>query len=663
MFVKKLALALAGAAVVSPVIASQTSWAQETDPAARFGALPGIQDISLSPDGNRIAIVSPRPSGQALLVVDRHGDGTLKSIMRADRKDGRLTSCVWATNDRIVCKLFGIVDDAGMLLGYTRNIAIDAGGSNLVQLTARDSINALGIMQNGGTVLDWDLPGKPGTVLVSRQFVPERTIGTNISSDAKGLGVEALDTVTLRRSIVERARGTAVEYISDGHGEIRVMGSQAIQATGYLAGKVRYSYRPAGSREWAPLSVVDVTAEGDGFDPHAVDSRSNRVFGFDDKDGFRALYSITLDPSLKKEVVLARTDVDVDRLIRIGRDARVVGASYATDRRTAEYFDPELRKLSTALGKALPGQPLVDIVDASEGESKLLIVASSDTNPGMVYLYDKATRQLEEVLPLRSELAQQSLAPMKAISYKASDGTSIPAYLTLPPGSDGKGLPAIVMPHGGPSSRDEWGFDWLVQFFAARGYAVIQPNYRGSAGYGSGWYQKNGFQSWRTAVGDVNDAGRWLTAQGIAAPGKLAAVGWSYGGYAALQSAVLDSDLFKAIVAIAPVTDLDRLRQESANYVTGTLVSRFIGQGSHVREGSPAQNAKAFKAPVLLFHGNLDQNVGIGESRMMRNSLQSAGKPVTLVEFDGLNHQLEDAGARTRILSESDAFLRKHLGL
>ncbi|MEI9851159.1 MAG: alpha/beta fold hydrolase [Sphingomonas sp.] len=124
------------------------------------------------------------------------------------------------------------------------------------------------------------------------------------------------------------------------------------------------------------------------------------------------------------------------------------------------------------------------------------------------------------------------------------------------------------MPHGGPGARDEWGFDWLAQFFAARGYAVLQPNFRGSAGYGEDWFLENGFKSWRTAIGDVNDGGRWLVGQGIAAPAKLAIVGWSYGGYAALQSAVLDPELFKAIVAIAPVTDLGALKEESRWFTT-----------------------------------------------------------------------------------------------
>jgi dipeptidyl aminopeptidase/acylaminoacyl peptidase len=175
---------------------------------------------------------------------------------------------------------------------------------------------------------------------------------------------------------------------------------------------------------------------------------------------------------------------------------------------------------------------------------------------------------------------------------------------------------------------------------------VLQPNFRGSAGYGSAWYQRNGFKSWRLAIGDVNDAGRWLIKEGIAAPGKLGILGWSYGGYAALQSSVLDSNLYKGIVAIAPVTDLDRLRQESVGFTNFRLVDQFIGNGPHVKEGSPAQNVAAIKAPVLLFHGTLDQNVGVGESRLMDDRLRGAGKRVTYVEFPGLDHQLADAPAR-----------------
>ena len=633
--------------------------------AARFGAMPGVEDIALSPDGTKVAIVSPYGGGQVLMIADLVAGGDAKTIMRASAKDGRLFGCVWATDSRIVCKLHMVSDTTGLLLGFTRNFALDADGSNIAQLSARESANALGIMQHGGTVIDWGIPDAPGSILVSRQFIPEKSTASRLASSAEGLGVEKIETVTLRRAMVEQPRRDALEYISDGRGTVRILGTAAQNSSGYLTGRLKYAYRMKGSRSWTPLGVVEADAQtAVGFVPYAVDSDRDVVYGFESAgDGFQKLYSLALDGTQKKELVLGRDDVDVNSLLRIGRDARVVGASYATDRRVTEYFDPELRKLSAALGKALPGGPRVDFLDASADESKLLLMASADTLPGTVYLFDKATRKLEEVLPLRPKVDGVVLAPMKAVTYPAADGTLIPAYLTLPVNSTGKGLPAIVMPHGGPSSRDEWGFDWMVQFFAARGFAVIQPNFRGSAGYGEAWYQRNGFQSWRMAIGDVNDAGRWLASQGIAAPGKMAIVGWSYGGYAALQSAVLDPDLFKAIVAIAPVTDLELLRVEAAQYDTGKMISNFIGQGPHVREGSPAQNVERFKAPVLMFHGDHDQNVAVGESRHMEKRLKAAGKAVTYVEFPGLRHNLSDSAARTRILSESDAFIRKGLGL
>ena len=170
-------------------------------------------------------------------------------------------------------------------------------------------------------------------------------------------------------------------------------------------------------------------------------------------------------------------------------------------------------------------------------------------------------------------------------------------------------------------------------------------------------------KAWETAVGDVNSAGRWLQDQGIAAPGKLAIVGWSYGGYAALQSQVLDPDLFKAIVAIAPVTDLERWREEFRDQANYLVMDNFIGRGPHIDAGSPARHADSFKAPVLLFHGDADINVGMSASRLMESRLKAAGKPVTYVEFPNLDHQLDSAEVRARMLSQSDEFLRRHLGL
>ena len=334
-----------------------------------------------------------------------------------------------------------------------------------------------------------------------------------------------------------------------------------------------------------------------------------------------------------------------------------MGASFATERRQSVYFDPDLKKLAAALGKALPNQPLVEFVDASLDETKLLIWAGGDTSPGTYYLFDRTAKKLRPLMSSRPELEGVTLSPVQPVSYPAADGTMIPAYLTLPPGSSGKNLPTIVMPHGGPSARDEWGFDWLSQYYANRGFAVLQPNYRGSSGYGDSWYQQNGFKSWRTAIGDVDDAGRWLAKTGVADPARLFIVGWSYGGYAALQSAVLDPGLFKAVVAIAPVTDLGMWKEEWRDFSNRRVHEEFIGSGPHIEEGSPAQNAGRISVPVLMFHAELDRNVRISQSRFMAGKLREAGKSVELVEYPKLEHSLVDSAVRAQMLKKSADFL------
>jgi dipeptidyl aminopeptidase/acylaminoacyl peptidase len=662
--------ALCAGLLLAGAFASPATGQTADDLAAKFGALEAVGQVSLSPDGTKVAYVSPRKaSGQVLTIADLTGKAPPKAILAESHARETLTRCNWATDARLICRLYVTFDVTGHLLGFTRLFAINVDGTGIAMLTRDGNAGEIGVAQSGGRVIDWTVPDAPGHVLFEKVFVPVQSSaageGTNIVRRDEGLGVEDLDVVTLKRRTVERAKREAAEYITDGRGVVRVMGFQSSDGTEQLLGRIHYVFRKARSRDWQDLSTLRFQggSTSTGFNPYAVDPAKDEVYGFDDHDGRKALYSLSLDGNSQRTLLLSRPDVDIDSLVRIGRNGRVVGASYATEKRTIDYFDPQLKTLSAALEKALPGHPGVYFVDSSADESKLLLFAASDTDPGMFYMFDKATHQLGQVLPVRPELQGVAMGEMKPITYTATDGTKIPAYLTLPPGSSGKNLPAIVMPHGGPSARDEWGFDWLVQYFATRGYAVIQPNYRGSAGYGADFYQHNGFRSWRTAIGDVNDAGRWLVAQGIAAPSKLAIFGWSYGGYAALQTSVLDPALYKAIVAVAPVTDLQHLGEESRDYANHKLVLQEIGEGPQVVEGSPARNAGRIIAPVLMFHGDKDQNVDVEESKFMAEKLRDAGKQVDLVIFPGLDHQLPSAEARTRLLSQSDAFLRKALRL
>jgi dipeptidyl aminopeptidase/acylaminoacyl peptidase len=661
--IKRVFAVVLALSVFAPAAVAQTP----ADPAAAFGARESVRSIALSPDGRMLAFVQPAAGqGAVLYTVDLAAGSVARAAARADGVDQRLGGCNFVSARRLVCQIFIVArmgQDANVRTA-SRLVALDADGSNMQLLGERDTANQRYQRFWGGRIIDY-LPATDGQVLMLQQFVPDEQTGSRVGRRGEGIGVVRVDTRSMRTSTVEVPNEDATGFITDGRGNVRMMLTREFNtATGDFSNRVVIRYRRAGSNDWESFGTLDIDpATGrsrGGPDPVAVDPQLNAAYAFETLDGREALYRIALDGSMRKELVASHPSVDVDSLIRVGRSNRIVGASFATERRVASYFDPELRRLAEQLHRALPNLPIIDFVDASEDESKLLIWAGSDSDPGRYYLYDRATRQMNELMLSRPELEHVPLAPVRPVSYRAADGTMIPGYLTLPPGTSGRGLPAIVMPHGGPSSRDEWGFDWLAQYFAHRGFAVLQPNFRGSAGYGDAWYQQNGFRSWRTAIGDVNDAGRWLVGEGIADASKLAILGWSYGGYAALQANVLDPALFRAAVAIAPVTDLQTMRTENG---AGRATRDFVGSGPHVREGSPAQNAAAIRAPVLMFHGTLDRNVGVRQSRLMRDQLREAGRPAELVEFEGLDHQLEDSAARTRLLRDSDAFLRRSLGI
>ena len=651
-------MTMRGRGVLAVVAAFGAAALQAAEPTAEaFGAREAAERLSLSPGGTKVAFIAPGAGQSSVLYTLTVGAAAdPKAALSVSGAPDRLRDCRWVSDQRLICTIWGKVKvpEYDIPLTYTRLVAVDADGRNQKMVRARN-LNDRNYNAWGGDVIDW-LPGQDNQILIERNHSRTDQTGTNVGSRREGLEVDRLDSATLRATTVEAPRPNVSDYITDGRGTVRIAAYPQYAGETYQAtGVIRYRFRPAGSTEWQQLSDYDGVRR-EGFRPVAVDSAANVAYGFRKVNGRLVLFTKTLDADGKETELYSRPDVDVDDLVRLGRAQRVIGYSYATDSREVVYLDSELKQLSEKLHRALPKAPLVSIVDASTDENRLLIFAGSDTDPGLYYVYDKNTRQLQRLMQARPQLADRKLAIVKAISVPVGGGMSIPAYLTLPPGSDGKHLPAIVLPHGGPSARDEWGFDWLPQFFAARGYAVLQPNYRGSRGFGDSFQMGNGFQSWRTAIGDVAAAGRWLVAEGIADPGKLGIVGWSYGGYAALEAAVIEPDLFKAVVAIAPVTDLTLLKTERRNWTDHAVTEQFVG--ALPAEASPAQNAARIKAPVLLAHGMLDSNVGYDHSSVMESRLRGAGRKVEFLSFPSLDHQLEDASARATLLDHADALLR-----
>ncbi|MEM1133291.1 MAG: alpha/beta fold hydrolase [Pseudomonadota bacterium] len=629
--------------------------------AGYFGKRPEVQQISLSSDGKKVSILAGGQYTETVVYWSDIDDGGLNRVISADGQPNQLRWCDFVANDRLICKYDAIVESNTGLLPFSRLISTSLNGDDMVSLGQKGSFRDSSVRQFVGSIIGW-MPGDENNILFAQEFIPETVQSTRIRNNKEGLGVVILDTTNNKTKTVVQPDEEVSRYIADGT-NIRIKAVRDNEGDSQqLSNRYAYYFRKRGSKSWEWLSSINIDTQRGvpGFSPVAIDSKSDRAFGFAQVNGKDALFAVSLDGNHSKELLFAHPEVDVDSTVRFGQDGRVVGVRYITDKTRISYFDPYLKKLSGQLSRAIPELPIIEFIDASDDENTLLILASSDSDPGRYFVFIKDKKELREISLKRPILENVALSSVLPIEYAARDGVKIPGYLTLPPGmnrEDARDLPAIVMPHGGPASRDTWGFDWLAQFFAHIGYAVLQPNFRGSSGYGDDWFQRNGFQSWRTAISDVNDGARWLQETGVADAKRMAIVGWSYGGYAALQSDILEDSLYKAAVAIAPVTDMNDLVEESRGFTNFSIVRRYVGRGPHLTEGSPLQNIEALNIPVLLFHGDQDLNVSHRQSQRLESAMKLAGKDVRYVQYDGLDHQLPSSAVRANMLLQIANFL------
>jgi dipeptidyl aminopeptidase/acylaminoacyl peptidase len=632
------------------------------DQAAKaFGTRPSAEQVAISPSGDKVVMLVAGPGSTTAAMVFDLRTGAETTPVQSPGNPETLRWCQFGSDTQLVCKYGGNLDVDGVLLPFSRLVTVGIDGKGLKLLGQEKSFYDNGPRQFDGNILDWLTSGS-GAVLMAREYVPETgKTGTKLIRKSKGLGVDRIDLQSLKNSTIEAPDRLTTGYMTDGRGNVRLRIRDEAEGDGTLTGVISYAYRLPGSKAWKPLGQYN-SRDNSGIYPLAIEADSNSLFVLQKLGGRDALYRMALDGSEAMMLVSKNDAVDIDGVKRLGRGQKVIAYTYTEESTHAVYFDREFDGLAQSLGRALPASPLITFTGASADGNSLLVFAGSDTNPGTYYFLDRKTHEMSDLANVRPALKGRMLSPVKAVTYKSRDGASIPAYVTMPAGSSGKNMPAIVLPHGGPSSRDEWGFDWLAQFLAARGYVVIQPNYRGSAGYGEDFQNGNAFRNWQTAMSDIADSARYLVDSGIAAKDRLAIFGWSYGGYAALQTAEVEPNLFRAVIAIAPVTDLDLIKREAEDYTNSELVKQEIGSGDHIRTGSPARNAAAIKAPVLLVHGDLDINVRIEHSRKMAAALTAAGKHVELLSYKGLDHQLDDSNARIEMLTKAGELLDRTIG-
>ena len=484
------------------------------DQAAKlFGARPSGFAPDLSPNGDKMVYLSAGPGASTIAHLRDLEHDTDKIVFQSGGKPLNVEFCGFVDERWIVCSVGGEMHEAKFVYPVGRTLAIDTTTGAIRWLSAVHGSDEF--LQFDGRIIDW-LPDEPGNVLMQRNHAP--SLGA-----ALAVGVDRIQIDPFRISTVEPAQGRDLDYMTDGHGTVRFRGEAATDADDDFTGLTTYQYRSAGDAKWAKLPNTDPD-----FTPLAVDRASNSLYFLRPLNGRAALYKIQLDGSATEKLIASNSGVDIDTVIRLGPGEPVVGYRYTDERTRSVYTDPAIQSLGNALAKALPDMPLINFVAISKVGDKVLLHAGSDVDPGEFFLLDRKTRRMDPVLNSNDFIDGKGLAPMKAVEIPTADGKSIPAYVTMRADLGGGPHPTVVMPHGGPSARDAWGFDWLGQFIAARGYVVIQPNFRGSSGYGKDFLGENAFHEWRKVMSDIRDFADWLVKQGLSARTGLD-VDWSYG--------------------------------------------------------------------------------------------------------------------------------------
>ena len=338
-----------------------------------------------------------------------------------------------------------------------------------------------------------------------------------------------------------------------------------------------------------------------------------------------------------------------------------------TSLRGQSLFDTALQKRIADAREAFPGEH-AELMAYSRNFGQMLFLTEGPKDAGHYWLVDVVARSAVPIGEVRPEVAAADVGPTRMFAYKAADGLAMEGVLTLPPGREAKDLPLVVMPHGGPIvPGDRVGFDWWAQAFASRGYAVFQPNYRGTLGYGEAFRRAAEGQYGRKMQTDISDGIEALAKAGIVDPKRACIVGGSYGGYAALAGVTLQRGLYRCAVSVAGVADMGRMliwTRERGNPRDGRALSFWRGltgaAAGDVEAISPLRFAAKADAPILLVHGENDTVVPIEQSRMMQKALNGAGKPVDFVLMDGEDHWLSSAPTRQAMLSAVVAFVQKH---
>jgi dipeptidyl aminopeptidase/acylaminoacyl peptidase len=637
--------------------AQQAAMAQPVRPAPMeaYAALPAAKGARLSPDGKRLALIESH-KGRYVFVV-REIDGKRPPVA-VDPGIGEPLWIQWKSNKRLLASVRWVSDSGAILkVSDTRLISFDADGSHLVKLVRGETGDLNPQIQDH--VLSF-LPDDPDHVLLELPRI-ERIYNQTASPSVVHQRYEHPEAqrVNLHTGATETVvpqHGVINHWMADPQGRVRLGWSiQTREKT------LKLLVKDAPDAAWRLVHTLPLNT-GQAFEPLAhVEGSPTRLYVLSNHEkGLDAIHEFDLGTGAFVRVVAQDASQDIVPTVRGGR----LVAFARSSARVPTYLDPQWAQEAALLARALPNA-WVNLVDRSEDGQRVLVRSAKGDEPEDFWLLQRGAGETE-IKPITDSqpgLEPELIAQGRWVRYKARDGLTISARLTLPVGSKaGQGLPFVVLPHGGPSSHDHDGFDHWVQFLASRGYGVLQPQFRGSTSYGQAFLTA-GYQQWGLAMqDDVTDATRWLVEQRLADPKRMVLLGKGYGGYAALMGLVKEPGLYQGAIAFAPVTDLPALIDDRYRYLFGDLNLPQIGTDSRqLEQTSPAWQAKRVDKPVLLVHGKQDTTVPVRHTEVMEAALKKLDKPVEAIYLPQADHHLQREADRLTFLKALDAFLARVL--
>lgn len=631
---------------------------ERADAAAAFFSDPLLRFVRISPDGSHIAAIAERDGEQVLLVRPTFG-GEVRSIAKVGKRSVQIGTLGWASDERLIVSI-EMPDDmaAGVRARKTRLLAVNRDGSGVKYLGKRWPYQEWSAVQDN--VLSW-LPDDPDNILLN-WWDPSES-GASVKEVAVSSG--ALTPVVRHRPHVFQWEADHSDHVRAGWG-YKILGRSKVSPVYFLYARAE----PNGRFE--KLVEFDIFEE-DGFFFAGFSQDPTKIYVLSEAETSRfALYQYDLASKQLGPMVFGHTRFDLDPdlvdLVFSKKDGRLLCIDYFTERPERHFVDEEARREQAAIDRALPDTINSFIVSSrgfmrsDEDERIRLVYAYTDVRPPAYYLYDRERKRPEPLVAALPDVDADSLAPMRPVTFVARDGLEIDGYLTVPKGAEPRSLPTIVYPHGGPSSRDVWGFDRTVQFLASRGFAVFQLNFRGSTGYGKR-HARLGYREWGLAMqDDVTDGVRWLIDEGISDPERIGIYGASYGGYTALMGLVKTPELFRAGASFVGVTHLPMLLEDDAWYGWQDLNVPSLGSDrKKLEEASPIHNVERIRAPVLIAHGSEDWRVHMRHATMMASTLQKAGKEVELYIYEGDVHGFIYERSRIDFHVKLAAFFERHL--